>query len=389
MLPRNVLIIAAEDSSAAYATKFLDCWNKKFPDSLTHFWGIGSAEMMRFGFEAIATPRDMALMGFYEVVRHYPKLRRVFFQILNQIRQNPPDVAILMDYPGFNIRLAKKMRPFIKRIIYWIPPQVWAWKQNRVKDLKKYVDEVISVFPFEFDFLKDRGVNTFYFGHPVVSLLSKELWDHGVRHRQRARAGIDANSLVIGLLPGSRLKEIEHHLPSFLQAAELIYRQYPQAIFLIPVAPSLRIEDIRQRLGHISFPLIIQKREKPEESLMLLDYAVAASGTVTLLLALLKIPMVICYQVSTVTYFLMRLFVRFGITHFGLPNLLSRERHITELFQYQVTPENIFQEVHRYFSNQEYQTKIHSQLDHVHQSLINSDQPIERIVDHVAMTATN
>lgn len=339
MLAQNVLIIAAEDSSAIYATQFLSEWRKLPEGSSTRFWGIGGQQMKDLGFEALYTPKEMAVVGLVEVLKHYTRIRNILFEIRDQIRISKPDFVVLLDYPEFNLRLAKECKELGIPVIYWIPPQVWAWRKGRVKLIKKYVDTVITVFPFEQSFFKSHGIPCEYFGHPLVDSISLDYFTPEKREMRRLQVGINKGCTVIGLMPGSRRSEIDKTFDVMLEAAHQIYEKNKQCVFLLPVAPSIEVSDIQDRLSNSGIPLIIQKRP-PQEVIDLMDLAIVASGTATLLVALLNKPMVIIYKMAPLTSWVLKRVVK-GVSFFGLPNLILKRAVVPELFQEQVSSQAI------------------------------------------------
>lgn len=383
-MPKRILIIAAEDSSAHYAEQLIKQIQATANGSDYNFWGVGSDSMKRLGFEAMATPREMAVMGLVEVVKHYPYLKKIFNQIVMRCQESKPDLVILMDYPGFNLRLAKALKPLGVTLFYWIPPQVWAWKQNRVKILKSCIDQVICVFPFEVQFLKQYDINSIYFGHPLVDDLKLEYFDSVARIQRRIKAGLDPNKKVIGLMPGSRFSELDKHLSILLQSAQLIFQQNKNVLFLLPIAPSVEIDDIKDRLDHLSVPLVIQKRS-PWDMIDLMDMAMVTSGTATLMVALLEKPMIILYKMNALTAWLLKYWVK-GIKFFGLPNLISGQQIVPELFQEQVTPDRVAEPILDWLSNPIAYQKTVGDLNALRAQLSSQQSVIQQVAQLVMRT---
>lgn len=367
MSKKNVLVIAAEDSSAIYAHRFLMEWKLANPDQKCHFWGIGSELMRAEGFEALYTPSEMAVVGLTEVLKHYSRIKSILFEIKKRAQWDRPDFVLLLDYAEFNLRLAYECKSLGLKVIYWIPPQVWAWRKSRVYKIKKYVDHVVTVFPFEQDFFASYGISSHFFGHPLLDFISSDYFDDQKRQMKRARAGLKSSNIIIGLLPGSRKSEIDQHFEVMLASAHEIYRQNKNCLFLIPVAPSIEIDEMRSRLGDSSVPIIIQKR-KPEDVMDLMDMAIVASGTATLLLGLLKKPMVIIYKMSPVTSWILKHFVK-GVSFFGLPNLILGRKIVPELFQSEVTTANIIAPIQEWISDPIKKQSVESDLELLRQKL--------------------
>lgn len=377
-MPKNILIIAAEDSSAHYAEQLIK-QIKILKGNNYSFWGVGSEPMQALGFEALSSPRQMAVVGLVEVIKHYRFLKKIFNLILARCYQSKPDVVLLMDYPGFNLRLAKALKPLGVKVIYWIPPQVWAWKKNRVFDLQKYVDQVICVFPFEVEFLKKHQVASTYFGHPLVDDLTPTFFDVVARRQRRVKTGLDPEKKVVGLMPGSRFSEIDKHLPILLEAAQLIFKKNKEVIFLLPVAPSIEIADIKARLEHLDVPLVIQKRN-PWDVIDLMDTALVASGTATLLVALLEKPMVILYKMNSLTAKLLKFWVK-GVSYFGLPNLIAQNKIVPELFQEQATAEELARPIINWLQDPVDYQKTVSELHLLRAQLSGEQLVIKQVAD--------
>jgi len=378
---KNVFIVAAEDSSAIYASRFIAEWQKLPDGKMTYFWGIGSQAMVSQGFNALYSPNEMAVVGLTEVVRHYSRLRKILFDVKAQIEKERPDFLLLMDYAEFNLRLAQECRRLGIKIVYWIPPQVWAWRKGRVKKIKKYVDVVICVFPFEQEFYEAHGVRSQYFGHPLIDFIKSDYFDEARRIQRRLRAGVNQDSIVIGLMPGSRRSEIEQHFSIMLRAADLLYQRDKRLVFLVPIAPSIDSDFIRSYLVDSNVPLIIQKRQ-PEDVIDLMDFVVVASGTATLLAALLEKPMLIVYRMSPLTSWLLSRIVR-GVQFFGLPNLVLKKRAVPELFQNEVTPKNIERLVLKWLESPELRAETKHELADLRRKLGASDSVVVQVVKYL------
>lgn len=380
MTDSNILIIAAEDSSAEYAAEFISYWKSASYPKL-HFWGIGSSRMQSLGFENLSDTQDMAVVGLVEVIQHYSRLKIIFNQILQQCEEHKPKLAILMDYPGFNLKLAKELKLRGITVIYWIPPQVWAWRKSRVTQIKQYVDDVISVFPFEHTFYLEHGIRSHFFGHPLTDQIQPEFFNLESRNQRRLKSGIAPDKFVVGLMPGSRMSEIERHLDIQLQVATRIYKKFPGAVFLIPVAPSRSVEDIKSRIHFSSVPLIVQQRD-PRLMIDLMDVAVVASGTATLLVALMEKPMVIMYKMNAFTAFLLRRLVK-GVHFFGLPNLVANKKIVPELFQEQASVDQIEEHLLKLIGSMQDQEVVKKDLSALRQSMMNQSGVIKKTAEFI------
>ena len=255
----QVLIIAAEASSAIYAQRLLEYWQKE--NKIFHAFGVGSKDMERLGFEIVGRSEKMSVVGFQEVIKHYSEIKEVFNQILDLTKKRRPKFALLLDYPGFNLRLAAKLKALGIPVVYYISPQVWAWKTSRVYQIKKNVDKMLVLFPFEVEFYRKYEVNSEFVGHPLLDELNPAHFDKKEIQKNRHRYGIDAQDHLIGLMPGSRWSEINHHLQTQLRTAELIHKRNPTIKFALLVAPTFSVDEIKNILPDLKIPLILIKED--------------------------------------------------------------------------------------------------------------------------------
>lgn len=329
----RILIVAAEASSVLYAEQLLQHWTKQ--GVLHQYFGVGSHSMERLGFHCIGYAENMAVMGFSEVIKHYSDIKKVFTDIVFEVEKEKPAVAILLDYPGFNLRLSKELHQRGVPVIYYISPQIWAWKKKRVYTVKAFVSKMLVVFPFEVEFYQQFGVPVEYVGHPLLDELRDEHMNQDLIALKRGRLGINPGQKVLGLMPGSRKQEIERHLSVQLKVAEELCKTHSDLKVILLVAPTLSKEYIQNYLEDLKFPLTILQDE-PFNMICLADALLAASGTATLMVGLLEKPMVIMYKVSWLSAFIGRRLVK---GFFGLVNLLSKKEIVPEIFQERATLE--------------------------------------------------
>lgn len=332
---QSLLVVAAEESSCKYAIKVIDYLKKIKPE--LNFWGIGNQEMENLGFSRLAKSEDLAVMGLFEVLKNQKKIRTAFADILKQSEILKPKVALLLDYGGFNLRLARVLHSKGIKVVYYIPPKVWVWKKNRVFKIKKYVDKVLVVHPFEVDFYKNYGVEATYVGHPLL----EEFYNYKSNSTSlipfKNKLGLD-RSINLGLMPGSRNSEIERLLNLFLDTAALVYEKKPNINVSVLVAPGYEIEDFKTRLNkNYNFPIHFVK-EDSWKMIDLCDYLITASGTATLQVGLLKKPQIVVYRMNPLSAFLAKIVVT-GIKYFGLVNLILNEPICPEYFQQAAKPE--------------------------------------------------
>lgn len=236
------MFVAAEASSAHYALKLIQLWKKK--GLKIHTFGVGSKDMESEGFEILGRSEEMAVVGMSEIIAQYSKLKKVFDLLVEQAARRRPKVVVVMDYPEFNLMLSKKLHGLGIKVVYYISPQVWAWRKGRVKTIKKYCDKALLLFPFEVPFYKKHEVPSEFVGHPLLDELDDKYFDPEYRRLQRSRHGISENEVVLGLMPGSRRGELKNLLPQQLRVAQRILRKHENVKLLILCAPTIDKEQI-------------------------------------------------------------------------------------------------------------------------------------------------
>ena len=375
---KSILIIAAEASSTPYAEQVIEHLKKLDPN--LKFFGIGSMSMEKKGFECLGYAEDLAVVGFLEVVKHYSKIKSVFDIVVAQANQRKPAVVLVLDYPGFNLRLAEKLQPQGHRIFYYISPQVWAWKQNRIFTIKKYIEKVFLIFPFERDFYIKHNAAYEFVGHPLLDDLKPDFFNMQKVNLRRQKYGIKNTDPVLLLMPGSRKSEIERHFQLQLDSAAVLLKKYPQMRLLIAGAPTLSREYLIEQMGDFKSPFILL-HETPNEMISLADIVLASSGTATLMVALLEKPMVIMYKVNWLSGVIGRMLTKKNLPFFGLPNLILKERVVAELLQKEVTQSRIVFELEKLMDDR-YRQKVITDLKRI-RILLGDSGASKRVADHL------
>lgn len=335
--PRSIMIIAGEASGDLHGARLVQSLRQMDPE-LT-FCGMGSREMTAAGVEILFDAARIAVVGVVEVLSHLSDIVCARKTLIRRMREQRPDLLVLIDFPDFNLLLARKAKKLGIPIFYYISPQVWAWRTGRVKTIGKLVDVIGVILPFEETFYRTRGVPAHYVGHPLLDSVRVGL----DRTAFCSKYGIDPSRKLIGLLPGSRKKEIAALLPDFLATARRLQGKYDQQfVFLLPLAPTISEEELMVHgLAEACSAVQIQViREDRYDMMAACDAVVAASGTVTLELAILNVPMVVVYRLAPHTYFLAKLLIR-HMQHFSLVNLIAQHQVVPELLQDQVNPARI------------------------------------------------
>lgn len=300
-------------------------------------FGMGGQAMREAGVDIVYDIADLGVIGFVEVIKNLPRLFKLRDNLADLMERERPDVLVIIDYPDFNMRLAKIAQEKGIPVISYISPSVWAWRKGRAKEVANIVEKVAAIFPFEADVYREAGANVTFVGHPLLDIVKTTM--------PKAAAyqyfGADAKKPIILLLPGSRQQEIMSLLPVMLAAGEKIVGQVPECQFFLPVASTISREMLHNIIEQYKITVVLT--DKNTYDLMnIANVAIAASGTVTLEASLLHLPTVIIYKVAAFTYFLAKLLVK--IPYVSLPNIIAGRKVVPELLQYAVTAENIAKE---------------------------------------------
>ena len=321
----EVMIIAAEASSAHYALKLMQYWKSEGKD--IGFFGVGDRAMEAAGFERLGKSEEMAVVGAAEIFAHYSELKAIFNTLVEQARVRRPKFVILMDYPEFNLMLAKKLHAMGIKSFYYISPQVWAWRKGRVETIKKYCEKAFLLFPFEAEFYKSRNVPHEFVGHPLLDELDPSLLDAEKIRYNREKYGVKSGEKILALMPGSRRGELNQHLDIQLEVARRLLKKYDHLRLAILVAPTIKREEMLDRLEDFKSPYILLQ-DDPNKMISLADYVLVASGTATLMVGLLQKPMVIMYKLKWLTGVFGAIFIK--IKYFGLVNLILDKEVVPE-----------------------------------------------------------
>ncbi|MGE5197096.1 MAG: lipid-A-disaccharide synthase [Deltaproteobacteria bacterium] len=331
-----VLIVAGEASSDLHASSLVREMKNIYPG--TAFFGLGGKKLKQEGVDLYFDIVEMAVVGFFEVLRNLKKFKDIFDGLLKEVDKRKPDLAILVDYPGFNLRLAGELKKRGVPVLYYISPQVWAWGKNRIKTIKMVVDLMVVVFKFEEELYKSNGVPVAFVGHPLLDTVKPGL----SREDFFAKSGLSAKKFTFALLPGSREKEIRLLLPVMLDTAKLLYRQMPDSQFLILRSPTVGQPVFDRIVSGYDLPVTVIS-DMTYAGLNASDFALVASGTATLETAIMGIPMVILYKISFLTWAYLKMAIR--VPYIGLVNLVKREKFIAEFIQYEARPGKISGEI--------------------------------------------
>ncbi|MGH9588996.1 MAG: lipid-A-disaccharide synthase, partial [Terracidiphilus sp.] len=309
------------------------------------FMGMGGTRMEAAGLERVVRAEDVAVMGLTEVLRHLPRVYGEYRKLKRSIRSRRPAVAVLIDSPEIHLRLAREFHRLGIPVVYFVSPQLWAWKKHRIRLVKRFVRRMAVIFPFEEEFYRERGVEADFVGHPLADLPLPAVR----REEFAAQNGLDAAKTWIGLLPGSRAREIGAHLPEMLKAARILAEsEREQFEFVIPLAPTLNSEQRRtaaRQVEELARGLAVFLVDDARATLRHARASLVASGTATVEAALIGNPFVAVYRVSAVTYAIAKRMVK--VPHVAMPNLIAGRRVIPELIQNDFTASKCVQYLRR------------------------------------------
>lgn len=347
----KIFLSAGEASGEHYGAQLIPAIRRLVPDA--EFFGLGGQRMEALGFRRIVRAEDVAVMGITEVIFHMPRIYGEYRKLKASIRAEKPDAAILIDFPDVNLSLAKHLKRQGVPVIYFVSPQLWAWKKYRIREVQQYVDRMLVIFPFEERFYRERGVEAQFVGHPLADLPlpSKS------REEYAREMDLDPAKHWIGLLPGSRSKEIRLNLPEMLRAAELLSDQYE---FLLPIAPTLTGMQQAEIYAALPSTPYINLTQDARAVLHHARASLVASGTATVEAALIGNPFAVVYKVSPLTYAVAKRVV--DVPHIAMANLIANDRVVPELIQDDFTAENAVLHLRPLLDDEQARARMQSSL---------------------------
>lgn len=301
------------------------------------FFGVGGEAMRSAGCDLVVSAHEIAVVGLAEVVQHLPRIYGLFHKVVRQVERRRPDVAVLIDFPDFNLRLARQLHRRGIRVVYYVSPQLWAWRQSRVEIVRQYVNKMLVIFPFEEKFYADHGVDAEFVGHPLADVALPTI----TREEFAKRHGLETPKTWIALLPGSRQGEVSRIFPTLLEAAQLLGPDY---VYLVPVASTLSRQWMRAFLPHDARVNLVFT-DDAQATLAHARVAAVASGTSTLQAALIGTPFVMVYRVAALSWKFGRPLVK--VDRFAMPNLITGRDIVPELVQNGFTAEQVASTIRR------------------------------------------
>ena len=357
---KTVMIVAGEASGDMHGASLVREMQKM--DSSLNFYGIGGNRLQEAGVKLMANASEMAVVGLTEVIVKLGKFITVMNLMKKSLDDVKPDLVILIDYAGFNLRLAKAAHQRGIKVFYYISPQVWASRQGRIRQIKKFVDKMAVILPFEVDTYARKGFTVEYVGHPLLDLVKTEY----SRLESRKKFGLVENITTIGLLPGSRTSEVVKLLPEMLKAAEIMAQKTPDIQFILPLADTLNEKNVADIISGSAIKVNIIKG-RTYDVIACADLAIVASGTATLETALLGIPMIIVYKISPLTYFIGKMIIT--VKNIGIVNIIAGKTIVPELIQNEANGPRIADEALAILTNDERRREIIADLAEIRAKL--------------------
>jgi subfamily B ATP-binding cassette protein MsbA len=358
---RRILVVAGEASGDQHAANWVREARKLEPSA--RFVGLGGPRMRAEGVEVLVDSEEVAVVGLVEVLAHLGAIVRAFLTLVSFARRERPELAVLVDFPDFNLLLARVLHRLGVPIVYYVSPQLWAWRRGRVKLIARLVRRMLVIFPFEAEFYRSHGVDVRFVGHPLADA---PLADRSAEDT-RAALGLAAGERLVALLPGSRRGEVRRLLPPMLEAAGRLAQQRPDLRFALPLADTLAEADVAPLLASSPVPVEV-RRDMLREILVTADVGIVTSGTATLDAARAHLPMVIVYRVTALTYWFARLLIR-GVDHFGMPNIIAGRPIVPELLQEQANPAEIARRAGELLDHPEVAERARRALEEVDRAL--------------------
>jgi len=332
---KKLLLVTGETSGDHHGARVISALNQMAPG--LRAYGIGGDELAKAGMELLYHSRDLSVVGISEVLLRANHIVKAYRLLKRELIQSPPDLLMLIDYPEFNLRIARIAHKHGVPVFYYISPQIWAWRKGRAKKIARIIDKMAVIFPFEVPFYRQVGLDAEFVGHPLVDR------DIQLPDKQQAlqSLGLGTAGPVIGILPGSRKSEISGLLPPMLEAAGRIRQEFGDARFVLPLAPGIEQEYLQAIITRQKVPVNVVS-DNFRQAVAVCDFVLVASGTATLETAIMEKPMIIVYKVSPLSYAVGKLLIE--VPFIGLVNIVAGKKVVPELIQQEVTPERIARE---------------------------------------------
>jgi lipid-A-disaccharide synthase len=360
MKSKKVMMVTGEASGDLHGAHLMEAVQRIDPG--IQFFGMGGEALKRAGMNLLYHNQSLSVVGITEVLLKLRSIQKTLLGLKQFLERERPDLLILIDFPDFNLRLAKFAHEHGVPVLYYISPQVWAWRPGRVRLIARWVKKMVVFFPFEVPIYRAAGVDVECVGHPLLDVVKPAL----SKEETAKQLGLDPAKPIFGLLPGSRSQELERLLPVLLDTAHLLHQEVPDLQFVIPLAPGLTKTSVSRWMNNAWVPVKLAEGQT-YDAMNLSDLLIMASGTATLEAALLEKPMVIIYKVSSLSYWIGRALVR--VKHIGLVNLVAGKGIAPELIQKDASPERIAREALRIFNDADLRQGMTEAMTHVRRNL--------------------
>ena len=357
----KLMIVAGEASGDKHGAKLATALRALRPDTQFEFFGAGGDEMRAAGVETLVDAREVAIMGALEVAKALPKFLRVFRRLREAAKDRQPQLVILLDWPEFNLRLAKRLRQDGHRVAYYISPQIWAWRSYRIRGIRRDVEKMLVILPFEKDYYRQRGVEVEYVGHPLLDsvLVTATREEFCSEHK------LDPAKPIVALLPGSRHSELKYILPPLLETAARLRQTHPHIQLILPLARTFDRAEISAEISSLNNLTLIER--DTYNAVAAADLAVVASGTATLETAIIGTPLIVVYRASSLNW---RIFWPLINTEFvGMPNLIAGKEIAPELLQDDLNADRLSKEIVAYLDDSARLAKARNDLAEVREKL--------------------
>jgi lipid-A-disaccharide synthase len=378
-MSETVMIVAGETSGELYGALLAEALKKKVPQ--VRVAGIGGERMQAAGVELLSG--IASAFGLTEALSSVKTLKETFRKASDAFRTHRPSVLVLIDYPDFNLRLAAEARKLHIPVLYYVSPQVWAWRKGRVKTMGEIADRVAVVLPFEEEIYKKAGVPCEFVGHPVMEEI-EELEKTTAQGEEPRRSRPRIHAPTVSLLPGSRPHELTRLLPVFTDFTGSFTREFPGARLLLPLAQNIESDQFRELISALEEKGVVVTRGNALKALVSSDMAVIASGTATLQAALLGTPLVVVYRVSPLTYFIGKSVL--DVTHISLVNIIAGKGVVPELIQHEATPKNIMEQSRKILYDERYRESMISSFREIRE-LFSGKRPSRRVAEMIGEMA--
>ena len=356
----HIMILAGEVSGDAHAAEFVEEIKLIRPD--IRLTGMGTTLMKKAGVDIFFDSASIAVVGIVEVLRHWGEIKKAMNLVKTALEDTQPDLLILVDYPEFNLKMARYAKSLGIKVLFYISPQVWAWRPKRIHKIGRSIDHMAVLFKFEQALYEKANIPVSFVGHPLVDKVKTNIDSY----QARLSLELDQDDIVVGLFPGSRKSEIHRLLPLMLKTAKLMLERNPKVKFILPVAPTLDYDLIQQQCNQSGVNIKLT-RDDIYDLIVCCNAIVSCSGTVTLEIALLNAPLCLVYKISWLSYQIMSRLIT--IPHIGLANIVADKLIVKELLQDDATPQKIATELFRLLEDQSYRSQIISDLSKVRTNL--------------------